>query len=51
MRTNSDRIIPTEGNENQNRDYDLEAIVGNMLISQYQAHILKSRIVDRLDEW
>lgn len=49
MRTNSDRIIPTEGNENQNRDYDLE--VGNMLISQYQAHILKSRIVDRLDEW
>ena len=51
MKTNSDRIIPNEGNENQDRDYDLEAIVGNMLISQYQAHILKSRIADRLDEW
>ena len=37
--------------KNQNRDIDLEAIVGNMLISQYQAHILKSRIADRLDDW
>lgn len=37
--------------KNQNRDLELEAIVGNMLISQYQAHILKSRIADRLDEW
>jgi hypothetical protein len=37
--------------KNQNRDLELEAKVGNMLISQYQAHILKSRIADRLDEW
>ena len=37
--------------KNQNRDLELEAIVGNMLISQYQAHILKSRIADRLEEW
>jgi hypothetical protein len=37
--------------KNQNRDFDLEAIVGNMLISQYQAHILKSRIAERLDDW
>ena len=37
--------------ENHGRDLELEAIVGNMLISQYQAHILKSRIADRLDEW
>ena len=35
----------------QNRDIELEAIVGNMLISQYQAYILKSRIADRLDQW
>ena len=46
MKINSDRII-----SNQNRDFNLEAIVGNMLISQYQAHILKSRIADRLDDW
>jgi hypothetical protein len=37
--------------KNQNRDFELEAIIGNMLISQYQSHILKSRIADRLDEW
>ena len=37
--------------KNQNSDIDLEAIVDNMLISQYQAHILKSRIADRLDDW
>ena len=36
---------------NQNRDFELEAIVGNMLISQYQSHILKSRIADSLDKW
>jgi hypothetical protein len=35
----------------QNRDFDLESIVGSMLISQYQAHILRSRIADRLDDW
>jgi hypothetical protein len=39
-----------KGTKNQNRDLGLEAIVGNMLISQYQAHILKSRIADRLDK-
>ena len=37
--------------KNQNRDFELEAIVGNMLISQYQSHILKSRIADKLDKW
>ena len=37
--------------KNQNRDFELEAVVGNMLISQYQSHILKSRISDRLDKW
>jgi hypothetical protein len=37
--------------KNQNRDIDLEVVVGNMLISQYQAHILRSRIADRLDDW
>jgi hypothetical protein len=40
-----------KGMKNQNRDVELEAIVGNMLISQYQLCILKSRISDRLDEW
>ena len=37
--------------KNQIRDFELETIVGNMLISQYQSHILKSRIADRLDKW
>jgi hypothetical protein len=39
--------------KNQNRDLDLEleANVGDVIISQYQAHVLKSRIADRLDEW
>ena len=37
--------------KNQNRDFELEVIVGNLLISQYQAHVLKSRIVDRLGGW
>ena len=39
-----------EGSENH-RDFDLERIVGNMLISQYQAHILKSKISDGLAGW
>jgi len=41
--------------DNHDRGLELEAIVGNMLIFQYQAHILKhilkSRIANRLDEW
>ena len=37
--------------KNQNRDFELEAIVSNLLISQYQVHILKSRIADRSYEW
>ena len=37
--------------KNQNRDFKLETIIGNMLISQYQSHILKSRIADSLDKW
>jgi hypothetical protein len=37
--------------ENSTRDFDLEGIVGNMLISQYQSQILRSRLADRLDGW
>jgi len=37
--------------DNHDRGLELEAIVGNMLIFQYQAHILKSRIANRLDGW
>ena len=47
MKTISDKNRKNEGSESY-RDFDLERIVGNMLISQYQAHILKSKLADRL---
>jgi hypothetical protein len=43
--------VHDEGIEGLRRDFDLEGIVGNMLISQHQAEILKSRAADRLDGW
>jgi hypothetical protein len=33
------------------RDFDLERMVGDMLISQYQAHNLKSRLDNKLVGW
>ncbi|MPZ07992.1 MAG: hypothetical protein GEU26_16510 [Nitrososphaeraceae archaeon] len=50
MKTISDKNRKNEGSESY-RDFDLERIVGNMLISQYQAHILKSKLADRLAGW
>jgi hypothetical protein len=47
------KLYPEKGQSNEesenHRDFDLERIVGNMLISQYQAHILK--ISDGLAGW
>jgi hypothetical protein len=51
MKINSKKNLHDEENEDLRRDFDLEGIVGNMLISQYQAQILKSRLADRLDGW
>jgi hypothetical protein len=42
----SRRLDPT-----QRYTYDRTYSGASMLISQYQAYILKSRIADRLDEW
>jgi hypothetical protein len=50
MKTSVKKKRSDEGNESQ-RDFDLEGIVGNMLISQYQAHILKSKLADGLAGW
>jgi hypothetical protein len=51
MKINSKKNLDDEEIEDVRRDFDLEGIVGNMLISQYQAQILKSRLADRLDGW
>jgi hypothetical protein len=51
MKINSKKNLRDEGIEGLRRDFDLEGMVGNMLISQYQAQILKSRLADRLDGW
>lgn len=51
MKTNSKKRLNGEGIENSTRDLDLEGIVGNMLISQYQLQILRSKLVDSLDGW
>jgi hypothetical protein len=51
MKINSKKNLYDEEIEDLRRDFDLEGIVGNMLISQYQAQILKSRLADRLDGW
>ena len=50
MKTNPEKDRSDEESENH-RDFDLEGIAGNMLISQYQAHILKSKISDGLAGW
>jgi hypothetical protein len=48
MKINIDKNLQNKRSE---RDFDLEGIVGNMLISQYQAHILKSKLADGLAGW
>jgi hypothetical protein len=49
------KLYPEKGQSNEesenHRDFDLERIVGNMLISQYQAHLLKSKLADGLAGW
>jgi hypothetical protein len=40
-----------DGIENTGRDFNLENIVGNMLISQYQVDILESKLANRLYGW
>lgn len=47
MVTISDKNRKNCGSEKY-RDFDLERIVDDMLISQYQAHILKSKLTNRL---
>jgi hypothetical protein len=49
MKTSSDNRHDKES-ENH-RDFDLERIIGDMLISQYQAHNLKSRLDNKLVGW
>jgi hypothetical protein len=51
MKTNSKKRLNGEGIENSTRDLDLEGIVGNMLISQYQLQILRYKLADSLDGW
>jgi hypothetical protein len=50
MKITSDKSRQNEESKSD-RDFDLEGIVGNMLISQYQAHILKSKLADGLSGW
>lgn len=50
MNINTDKNRQNKGSESH-RDFDLEGIVGNMLISQYQAHILKSKLAEGLAGW
>ena len=47
MKITSDKSRQNEESKSD-RDFDLEGIVGNMLIFQYQTHILKSKLADRL---
>ncbi|HZA69588.1 MAG TPA: hypothetical protein VE548_07790 [Nitrososphaeraceae archaeon] len=49
MKSTSDRS--QKNKESNYRDYDLERIVGDMLISQYQSHVLKSRLDNKLVGW
>jgi hypothetical protein len=51
MKINPKKRLNGEGIENSTRDLDLEGIVGNMLISQYQLQIQKSKLADSLDGW
>lgn len=41
----------TSNKSRTHRDFDLERIVGDMLISQYQEHVLKSRLDNKLAGW
>lgn len=50
MKITSDKSRQNEENKSD-RDFDLEKIVGDMLISQYQTHILKSKLADGLSGW
>jgi hypothetical protein len=50
MKITSDKSRQNEESKSE-RDFDLEGIVSNMLISQYQAHILKSKLADGLSGW
>jgi hypothetical protein len=50
MKSTSDKSRKNEESKSY-RDFDLERIVGDMLISQYQAHILKSKLADGLSGW
>jgi hypothetical protein len=50
MKITSNKSRQNEENKSD-RDFDLEKIVGDMLISQYQTHILKSKLADGLSGW
>jgi hypothetical protein len=50
MKSTSDRSQKNKESKSY-RDYDLERIVGDMLISQYQSHVLKSRLDNKLVGW
>jgi hypothetical protein len=50
MKSTSDRSLKNEEIESK-RDFDLERVVGEMLISQYQAHNLESRLDNKLVGW
>lgn len=50
MKISSDKSRKNEESKSY-RDFDLEKIVGDMLISQYQAHVLKSKLADGLSGW
>ena len=50
MKSTSDNSRKNEEIES-NRDFGLERIVGDMLISQYQLHNLKSRLDNKLVGW
>jgi cytochrome b involved in lipid metabolism len=50
MKSTSDRSQKNKESKSY-RDYDLERIVGDMSISQYQSHVLKSRLDNKLAGW
>ena len=50
MKSTSDKSWKNEEIKS-NRDFDLERIVGDMLISQYQLHTLKTRLDNKLVGW
>jgi hypothetical protein len=50
MKSTSDKSRKNEESKSY-RDFDLERIAGDMLISQNQAHVLKTRLDNRLAGW